>query len=63
MRLLPEDFPLKAIGPLIYGRTQSDPVMTAASPGIAAQIVPVLNGQAKVDRPDLIFDPNWLRIH
>jgi len=41
-----EQFPLYAIGALIYGRMNSSPVLTAASPQIAMQTVYLLNKAA-----------------
>ena len=44
------DFPLRNIGPLIYARSQSSPVLTAATPEIADQIARVLNTKASDER-------------
>lgn len=41
-----EQFPLYAIGALVYGRMNSSPVLTAASPQIAMQTVYLLNKAA-----------------
>lgn len=39
MNLKPEDFPLQAIGALIYRRTESSPMITAADERLAADLV------------------------
>ena len=55
------DFPLRNLGPLIYARLQSSPVLTATTPAIAAQITDVLNTRASVERPDIDMR-DWLVI-
>lgn len=60
-RLTEDDFPLREIGTLIYARTQSSPVLTAATPEMASQIVGTLNTRATEERPD-IDNRNWLVI-
>jgi hypothetical protein len=42
-KLTPEDFPLRAIGALVYAKTQSSPILTAPSDAIAADICDRLN--------------------
>ena len=42
-RLTPADFPLRAIGALVYAKTQSSPILTAASDAIAADLCHRLN--------------------
>lgn len=45
-KLTKADFPLRAIGTLIYARSQSSPVLTADWPERAEQIVAWLNEHA-----------------
>lgn len=61
MILQAEDFPLKAIGSLIYARRYSSPVLTACDDALAGVIAAALNMQARSERPDLIFT-DWLTI-
>lgn len=61
MMLTAADFPLRNIGTLIYGRVQSSPVLTAATPAMAAQVTLVLNAKASDEKPDLDMR-NWLVI-
>lgn len=41
--LIEADFPLVAIGALVYGKTQSSPILTALSDEIAADLCARLN--------------------
>jgi len=43
MKLKASDFPLIAIGPLIYSRNQSSPILTAWDDELAAEIAHRLN--------------------
>jgi hypothetical protein len=43
MPLTIDDFPLKAVGPLIYAKTLSSPVLTATDPTVAELAVKFLN--------------------
>lgn len=61
MTLVARDFPLRNIGPLIYARTMSSPVLTATTPEIAEQITQVLNTTARDERPDIDMR-DWLVI-
>lgn len=45
----PDDFPLIALGPLIYGRTKSSPILTCDDDTTARQIIGVLNTQADME--------------
>lgn len=62
MMLTVEDFPLKALGALVYARTRSSPVFTAMTPEMARQLVTVMNGRAVDERPYANFK-EWLVIH
>lgn len=56
------DFPLTAIGTLIYARTQSSPVLTASTPAIARQVIDSLNNTAREERPGEVGAP-WLTVN
>jgi hypothetical protein len=43
MLLNVDDFPLMCIGVLIYARTQSSPILTAADPNVAILVTAALN--------------------
>ena len=42
--LTSDDFPLRAIGPCVYRRTESSPMFTASDDALAADLVARLNG-------------------
>lgn len=62
MHLKVEDFPLTAIGPLIYARSWSSPVLTACDDQLAGIICAALNAQAERERPGQVGGP-WLVRH
>ena len=62
MILTVHDFPLTAIGTLIFARTQSSPVLTASTPAIARQVVDSLNNAAGEERPGEVGKP-WLTVN
>lgn len=57
-----EDFPLTAIGPLIYARRYSSPVLTACDDQVALTVTESLNALAKRERPGEV-GPSWLVRH
>lgn len=43
MKLSPDDYPLRAVGPLVYARTRSSPIITAVDDQLASDICHELN--------------------
>ena len=50
MALTPQDFPLISSGNLIYGKTQSSPILTANDPSAANLTVQLLNERHEAQR-------------
>jgi hypothetical protein len=62
MYLTVEDFPLTALGPLIYARRFSSPVLTACNDAVALVVCQSLNALAVEQRPGEVGGP-WLVRH
>lgn len=48
MKLTDDDFPVKAIGPLVYARTWSSPIATCTDDEMAADVAERLNTSSRV---------------
>ncbi len=59
MKIVPDDFPLTAMGNLIYGRMQSSPLLTAADDQIASITVALMN-EAYSNRLAMMQDGCWI---